>query len=179
MNSNNTRIKLNSIKSKKLNPGQGGSLPVRVMIPKNTFFRIIPDSNIETAVAYHNNHWYLFHSDISNHYAGKLKKLSNATLYQGITDKGEEFILPVVEPWPGYADSWYNSLQNIAQQAQDKYIKIEKNNNQDCYDIIDSKRIIGNTNTQSTLEHVIDKAFPDPYYVDYDAHTLLDELYID
>jgi len=178
MNTKNTRIKLKHIKCNKLNLGQHGTSAVRVMVPKNTYFKIIPNSHIDAAVVYHNSRWYLFHSELASYYVGKLKKLAKATLYQGMTDTGENFILPVVEPWPGYVDTWYRSLQDIAQKAQNKYIKIESNTNQNCYDIIHSKRIIGTSNTPSDLESLIDKAFPDPYYVDYDAHLLLDELYI-
>jgi len=178
MNTKNTRIKLKHIECNELNLGQRRSSGVRVMTPKNTYFKIIPHSHIDAAVIYHNGHWYLFDLELAGYYVGKLKKISKATLYQGITETGENFILPVVEPWSGYTDSWYISLQDIAQKAQNKYIKIDSNINQNCYEIIHSKRIIGTTNTPSDLENLIDKAFPEDYYVDYDAHPLIDELYI-
>jgi len=150
-----------------------------VMIPKNTYFKIYPDRQIDVSVAHNNGHWYLFDNTIADDLQGQLKKLSQATLYQGITETGQSFILPVVKPWPGYTDSWYRSLSHIADQATDKYLKIECDSSINNYAIVEEKRLTNQVQwPQDDFDEIISTAFPDEYYVNHDRHPLLDELYI-
>jgi len=173
-----SRISLTAITHQNTQP-ETQNKTISVMIPKNTFFKIYPDRQIEVSIAYSNNRWYLFENSIAAYYQGQLKKLSQATLYQGITEEGKNFILPVVKPWPGYTQSWYQSLNDIVKDATDKYLKIESDTSIDSYIVVDEKRLTNKVQwPQDDFEDLLAAAFPDEHYVDHEDHPLLDELYI-
>jgi len=174
----NRRINLSAITNNNSQP-IASSLKTTVMTPKNTFFKIYPDRQVDVSIAHNNGHWYLFDNNIADFYQGQLKKLSQATLYQGITEAGQSFILPVVKPWPGYTDSWYRSLSDIADSATEKYLKIECDSSINSYAIVEEKRLTNQVQwPQDIFAEILTAAFPDEYYVDQEDHPLLDELYI-
>jgi len=172
------RINLSAITHTNTQPSAQGN-HISVMVPKNTFFKIYPDRQIEVSIAYNNNRFYLFDNSIADYYQGQLKKLSQATLYQGITEAGKSFILPVTKPWPGYTEHWYHSLSDIVKSATEKYLKIESDISVDSYIVLDEKRLTNQVQwPQGDFDEIITAAFPDEYYVSHEDHPLLDELYI-
>jgi len=176
---NQKKIQLNKIARKTFKLDKIKQLDTPVMIPKNSFFKIHPTNKIEVSIAHYHNRWYLFDFDIANRYYGDLKKLSKATLYQGITEEGKSFILPVVQPWPGYSRSWRDSLISRMEDATEKYISMVTDSHINGYVLIDEKRL---TNTpkwpKQDFESLINSAFSGEYYVGYDEHPLIDDLWI-
>jgi len=151
---------------------------INVMIPKNTFFKIHPEKCLEVSIAYHNKHYYLFSSDIASRYKGKLIKLSKAKIYQGITEEGDSFILPVVKPWPGYSSKWQATLTARVESAKTSYISMEIDDDIKCYVLVDEKRLTNRVQwPEVTFGEIITAAFPDDYYVEDDENPIIHELH--
>ncbi len=68
---------------------------IQVKIPKHTFFKIHPGIEVVACIARFEDRWYLFSSEIVEAFPRQIKGLSHARLYQGITEMGEIFVLPV------------------------------------------------------------------------------------
>jgi len=171
------KIDLKYITSQGFSQDKKKKSQVRVMIPKNTFFTIHPKNQVKAPVAYHDGHWYLFGYDIADYYYGRLKKLSTATLYQGITEDGQSFIIPVVEPWPGYSGTWHDSLICRVEDARKCYMKIDREDNISCYSMVEKKRLSTNVKwPKQNFEELLALAFPDDYYVVHNGNPVFEDL---
>ena len=150
---------------------------IQVKIPRNEFFTINADINLPTVVAYYENCWYLFSQDVIEAYDERLKYISDATLYSGVTESGEYFILPVTETWKGYPRSWNETLVESIAIAEHQWVKIRPNNTSNCYEIIDQQRLNQAIDwPEEELDNLLVKAFSNDAYVNRENHPLLLEI---
>ena len=108
-------------------------------------------------------------------YTGRIKYLSYATLFLGITETGETFVLPVTEPWKGYPYSWRDSLLEAVNITRKEWVKIDINTQAKCHEIIDQKPSRTQPNwPPESFEEILQEAFPGEFYVDSDDNLVLD-----
>jgi hypothetical protein len=103
---------------------------VPVCVPRKPF-RIEKGSARYGYLICSENQWYLLHPELSNDH--DISGIQKATLYQGIFDDGESFILPVTHPEPGKNPSWYDGWMNIVDAAQKRWVLASKNVDARCY----------------------------------------------
>ena len=133
-------------------------------------------------LSYQQNRWYLFDGSLIRAYGHQLNGIVEALLIRCITSKGETFLLPVTEPWPGYPDSWKDSLLEIAGHASNEWVKITSNNESKRFEVVEAAEF-NQLNPvvwpEESLENIVNKAFPGSYFVDSLEHPLMAELYSD
>jgi len=152
---------------------------IQVRIPRNEFFTINADLSLSSMIAYFpdDSRWYIFSENIVKAYAGRLRYISEATLYLGMTDSGEYFILPVTETWKGYSKSWKETLMESIAIAEHQWVKIRSNNQSNCYEIIDHHRIQQAIDwSKDDLDDLLAEAFSNGAYVNSESHPLLAEI---
>lgn len=153
---------------------------VPVKTPRHTFFRIHPDIEVTACIVRFEDRWYLLSSDIVEAFPKQIKGLSYARLYQGITDAGETFVLPVTEPWRGYPSSWRDSLLDIVDIAADNWVKVASNNERQIYEIEEQKHSrIPPAWLVDEFEDILRLAFAGEFYIHSLDHPILNALLIE
>ena len=103
---------------------------IPVCIPRKPF-QIEAGTQVNAYLVCHENKWFLVNSALANKL--EVKNLYKATLYKGIFQDGELFLLPVTLP-NNQVTSWYDSWLRIVKLATKKWLMIEKNSEEGCYE---------------------------------------------
>ncbi|MGZ5054303.1 MAG: hypothetical protein ACXWAT_05085 [Methylobacter sp.] len=104
---------------------------IPVCIPQHPF-RIEPDSARHAYLLYANRQWHLVHPGVVN--GAYIPGVQKATLYIGIFSTGEVFLLPVTHSDQDKNQSWFEAWMEIVAQAEERWLKVSKNESERCFD---------------------------------------------
>jgi hypothetical protein len=144
-----------------------------VTIRKNIPVRVHPDAYINAVVGYIDHQWFLFDGRLIDEYGELISYISNAILFLAIDKSGEEFILPVTEPWSSYPESWRDSLLDIVDVARNNWVIIDKDGYHKKY--IMEKSLLSEQPDWSpeSFQSLLNRAFPGELYVNSIEHPIM------
>lgn len=106
---------------------------ITVRAPNHTPFKLHPYLSLgKVWMVYLDGDWFLISNDVGNREF--IERKTKGTLYPAITDDGNLFILVVVDPWPGYPDTWKRSADEIVTMAQRGWVTMRSNKEAKCFE---------------------------------------------
>lgn len=121
---------------------QATSNAIRVCIPKDCF-SIHPDIERQLPNVYlshTNDKWWLIAADVIEQEGVRIPKLWRANLFEGMTQEGQRFILPITFLLNGGQTSWSESWEAIIAKARHRWIKVKADKEQECFDITQQRK---------------------------------------
>ncbi len=95
-----------------------------VCLPSGKAFMIEKESARHVYLIRDENQWNLVHPDVAK--LPGIKSVQKATLYKGIFEDGSLYLHPVTHPEPGWPSSWFDSWQEIIEEAQIRWLRSRK-----------------------------------------------------
>ena len=145
---------------------------VRVYATPYRPFRIHTQDSKKAVVKCEYNRWYCYSNKVACKLWGNKNRMSLATLFRAVDDRGIEFILPVTEPWDGYSFEYRDSVMSIIDIATEHFVIMKSD--RDLGYCIYRKQLLKKEPKWSdeTFNTLLDLAFPGEYYIDEGHYSL-------
>jgi hypothetical protein len=140
---------------------------------RDVFLTLFPNYSVDVSLGFIDNQNYLVKKSLLEDYPKSFDKMgfANATLYGGITAKGDLFFLPVYHP-RSKNQQQYRFYMNRVKMAQSNWINI-KEDDEGSHVTIKTFENILQPEPEMTLAQMINEAFPGEYYIQNSQHPLL------
>jgi len=115
----------------------GRAPSVQVYIPK-TAFRIHPDRSRSIANVYLSragDKWWLVDAELVEERSSHIPGLWRADLYEGSTQDGQSFLLPVTQPLQASRNTYHETLTDAVKLARKKWVTVESDKVNQCFDV--------------------------------------------
>ena len=143
---------------------------IPVCLPGGKTFMIEKESARHCYLIREDNQWHLLHPDVAK--LPGIKNVQKATLYKGVFEDGSLYLHPVTHPEPGKISSWFDSWQEIIEEAETRWQRSRKVEDEKRFDARIVKGLTPPDWPEWTMEQCIAMAF-DKKHIDSPDHPLV------